>query len=87
MIGGFFFAGHDDGRVQIAVGGARENAAIGQPQPLYPDHPAFRVHHSQRIILAPHPCRAAGMERAFGMFADKTVQRGNPANPVPVTYS
>ena len=67
-------ADQDRGRIQIAIGDARKDRAVGQAQPLDPDHPAVRIDHGHRVVGAAHLAGAAGMVGALGMLADDSVE-------------
>ncbi len=71
---GRLFPHHDGRAVQVAVGDARENGAVGQTQALYPDYTAVGIDHGHRIVHRPHTGRAAGVKGAFGVFANEIIQ-------------
>ena len=69
-----FLAHHDRRSVQVAIGDPREDRAVGDAQPLYPDHTALRINHRLRVVGAAHAAGTTGVIGAFGMFADEGVK-------------
>ena len=73
VVGGFF-ADHDRGGVEVAVGDPWEDRAVGDPQGIDADHAAFGIDDGAQIVLAAHPAGAAGVIGAFGVIADEVVE-------------
>ena len=68
------FADHDRRRVQIAVGDAWKDRAVGEAQSIDADHPALRVDNRHRVRWRAHRAAATGVKGAFHMFFDESVQ-------------
>ena len=50
-------AHHDRRPVEVAVGDLRKDRTVRHPQPLHPDHPAFRIDHLVELFGEAVPTR------------------------------
>src|SRR4051812_4881739 len=73
VVGGFF-ADHDGGRVEVAIGDAGEDGAIGDAQVFDADDAAFGIDDGHCIVGAAHAAGAAGVVGAFGVAADVVIE-------------
>ena len=73
VVGGFF-ADHDRGAVEVAIGDLWEDRTVGEAEVVDADHAGLAVHHGHGIVAAAHAAGATGVVGAFHMFADKAVQ-------------
>ena len=73
VVGGLL-ADHDRRGVEVAVGDAREDRAVGDAQALDADDAALGVDHRQRVVAAAEAGGAAGVVGALDLLADEAVE-------------
>lgn len=72
MIRGFF-ADHQGGAVEIAVGDLRHDGGVSDAQVFDTDDAAFGVYHSCGVMGCAHFASAGGVIGAFAVLADEVV--------------
>ena len=70
---GNFLADHDRGPIQIAIGDAREDRAVGDTQARDADDTTMCIDDRSGIIRTSHARSATGVIGAFGMLSDEYV--------------
>jgi len=68
------FPHHNAGRIQVAVGDAGEDGAVGDAEVLDADDAALWVDHGEGVVSAADAGGAAGVESAFGVLNDEAVE-------------